>query len=36
MKPARERRIGPRVAGSMVAGAATAGVLVVLVFGRGR
>ena len=33
MTPSRERRIGPRVAGSMVAGAATALVLVVLAFG---
>ena len=33
MRPARERRIGPRVVGSMVAGAATAAVLVVLIFG---
>ena len=33
MTPSRERRIGPRVAGSMIAGAATALVLVVLAFG---
>jgi pimeloyl-ACP methyl ester carboxylesterase len=33
MRPSREPRIGPRVAGSMIAGAVTALVLVVLAFG---
>jgi pimeloyl-ACP methyl ester carboxylesterase len=33
MRPSRELRIGPRVAGSMIAGAVTALVLVVLAFG---